>query len=316
MQKSKIKRLVENADGCRCNRFSVVIRSGQTSNCVARMRHFDLLEPKSFQEACQLLEGTEDTHPIGGGTALLILIKQGLVRPKNLINLRKLKGANAVTYDEQTGLRIGALATIHEVESSVIVREHFPVLAAACHEVANIRIRHLATMGGNLAHGDYQSDPPGVLVALGASVELQSTRGIRSMQLEDFLTGLYETALAPGEVLTAATVPAVQGRLFGRYVKFTTGSSEERPCAGITALLRVERDRPVEACLSIGAVQPVPLVIREPNPSMDVILDMASRASQDIDPLEDLRGSAAYKRHVVGVLSRRALEDVWESVVQ
>lgn len=279
------------------------------------MRNFDLLEPKSLEEACELIR-EDDTRLIGGGTALLILIKQGLVRPGKLINLKKLAEAKAITYDAGTGLRIEALATIREVENSTLVREHFPVLADACREVANVRIRHLATLGGNLAHGDYQSDPPGVLMALDARVELRSSTGTRTVRLADFLVGVYETALEPGEMLTAVIVPPVRGRLFGKYVKFTTGSSEERPCAGITALVRVEEERCVEARLAVGAVGPTPLLICEVDPSQEAMLEMAARAARDVDPIEDLRGSADYKRHLAGVLARRALLAVWERAVQ
>ena len=276
------------------------------------MRNFDLLEPKTVTEACRMLDDGEDVRPVSGGTALLILVKQGLLRPRTLINLKKLEGANAITRDEAGAVRIDAMATIHQVETSPVVREHLPVLAAACHQVANIRIRHLATIGGNLAHGDHQSDPPGVLVALDAEVELSGTRDTRAMKLADFLLGTYETALEPGEMVTAVTVPPVRGRLVGDYLKFTTGSSEERPCAGITALVRLEGDRPVEARLAVGAVAARPLLLCETDPTGGALPRMAERASEEIDPIPDLRGSAEYKRHLVRVLGRRALAAAWK----
>ncbi|MCY4487645.1 MAG: xanthine dehydrogenase family protein subunit M [Deltaproteobacteria bacterium] len=276
------------------------------------MRNFDLIEPKTVTEACKMLDVGEDVRPVSGGTALLILVKQGLLRPETLVNLKKLEGVNAITRDGAGAVRIEAMATIHEVETSAVVREHLPVVAAACHQVANIRIRHLATIGGNLAHGDHQSDPPGVLVALDAEVELTGTRGTRAMKLADFLLGTYETALEPGEMVTAVTVPPVRGRLVGDYLKFTTGSSEERPCAGITALVRLEGDRPVEARLAVGAVAARPLLLRETDPTEGVLQRMAERAAEEIDPIPDLRGSAAYKRHLVRVLGRRALAAAWQ----
>jgi len=276
------------------------------------MRNFDLLEPKTVTEACRMLDDGEDVRPVSGGTALLILIKQGLLRPQTLVNLKKLEGANAITRDAAGAVRIEAMATIHEVETSPVVREHLPVLAAACHQVANIRIRHLATIGGNLAHGDHQSDPPGVLVALDAEVELSGTHGSRAMKLADFLLGTYETALEPGEMVTAVTAPPVRGRLVGDYLKFTTGSSEERPCAGITALVRLEDDRPVEARLVVGAVAARPLLLCETDPTEEALQRMAERAAEEIDPIPDLRGSAEYKRHLVRVLGRRALAAAWQ----
>ena len=280
------------------------------------MRNFDLLEPKTITEACRMLDAGEDVRPISGGTALLILVKQGLLRPTALVNLKKLEGNNAITRDTSGSVRVEAMATIHEVETSPVVREHLPVLAQACHQVANIRIRHLATIGGNLAHGDHQSDPPGVLVALDAVVELSGIRGTRSMKLAEFLLGTYETALEDGEMVTAVTVPPVQGRLVGSYLKFTTGSSEERPCAGITALVRLEGDRPVEARLAVGAVASRPLLLCEADPSEAALEELAHRAAREIDPIPDLRGSAAYKRHLVAVLGRRALSAVWKEACQ
>ena len=281
------------------------------------MRNFDLLEPKTITEACRMLDAAgDDVRPISGGTALLILVKQGLLRPTALVNLKKLEGNNAITRDTSGSVRVEAMATIHEVEASPVVREHVPVLAQACHQVANIRIRHLATIGGNLAHGDHQSDPPGVLVALDAAVELTGARGTRTMKLADFLLGTYETALEDGEMVTAVTVPPVEGRLVGDYLKFTTGSSEERPCVGITALVRLEGDRPVEARLAVGAVASRPLLLSEADPSEAALEEMADRAAREIDPIPDLRGSAAYKRHLVAVLGRRALTAVWKEACQ
>src|SRR4051812_9638851 len=134
------------------------------------MRRFEILEPKTIEEACKIVTEEEDAKIVAGGTALLILIKQGLFVPRTLINLKKINGAGEITYNAQDGLRIGGLATIYEVERAAAVREHYPLLAQACHVVANIRIRNMATIGGNLAHADYQSDPPAALVALDASV--------------------------------------------------------------------------------------------------------------------------------------------------
>lgn len=276
------------------------------------MRSFDLLEPRTVAEACRMLAAGADVRPVSGGTALLILVKQGLLRPRTLVNLKKLEGANAIAWDPAAGVRIEAMATIHEVETSPVVRERLPVLAAACHQVANVRIRHLATMGGNLAHGDHQSDPPGVLAALDAEVELSGARGARTMKLADFLVGVYETALEEGEMVTAVTVPPVEGRLAGRYLKFTTGSSEERPCVGVTALVRLAGDRPVEARLAVGAAAARPLLLCRADPSEAALGEMADRAADEIDPIPDLRGSAGYKRHLVRVLGRRVLAEVWK----
>lgn len=220
------------------------------------MRHFELLEPRSLTDACSALAADMDAKPVAGGTALLTIIKQGLLLPKSLVNLKKIRDGAAISFDPHRGMRIGALATINEIEASPAVRSHYPALAEACHVVANIRIRNMATIGGNLAHGDYQSDPPTVLAALDAAVEITSQRGTREMPLSEFQHGSYETALVPGELITAISIPPLPQGFKGTYIKFTTGSSEERPCAGIAALTRMENGTCRELRLAVGAVSP------------------------------------------------------------
>jgi carbon-monoxide dehydrogenase medium subunit len=280
------------------------------------MRRFELVQPTSLKDACLLLHENIEARVIAGGTALLTLIKHGLLAPKTLINLKQIKTASDISYDAKNGLRIGALATIYDIETSPVVRQHYPVLAQACHLVANIRIRNMATIGGNLAHGDYQSDPPTVLVALDAVVELLSHEGMRCVKLSDFLKGSYETTMNAGELVSALIIPTAD-HLRGSYTKFTTGSSEERPCVGIAALASMANGVCGELRLVVGAVSPKPVRLQS-GESMTrgekltpVLIEMiAANASRNVDPIADLRGTVAYKRHLVRVLVRRALSEI------
>ena len=278
------------------------------------MRKFELIEPKSLVEACEVLGDDRNARAIAGGTALLTIIKQGLLLPKLLVNLRKVGDASAITFDPAQGLRIGALATINEIETSATVQRHYPALAEACHVVANIRIRNMATIGGNLAHGDYQSDPPTVLAALNARVELMSAGKIRQLALADFQLGSYETALQPGELLAAVIIPPLPLGMNGHYVKFTTGSSEERPCAGVAALAWIDNGVCKELRLAVGAVSAKPVRIAAETLAngkalrSDLIATIAAEAARTIDPIDDVRRPTDYKRHLVGVLTRRALQ--------
>jgi carbon-monoxide dehydrogenase medium subunit len=280
------------------------------------MRRFELAEPQTLEEACSLLNDDGDAKALAGGTALLTLIKYGIFIPKTLVNLTKIHGMSGIDYDAQCGLRIGALTSIYDVESSPLVRQHYPLLAEACHVVANIRIRNMATLGGNLAHGDHQSDPPTALVALDAGVELIRRKRMRQMKLSEFLLGSYETALEPGELLSAVVVPPPENWR-GTYIKFTSGSSEERPCAGIAALVRMEQGTCRDVRLVVGAVSPRPVrthhaeeFARGKEFTEGVLQMIGAEASRVVDPMDDLRGSASYKRQLVGVLVRRALAAV------
>jgi carbon-monoxide dehydrogenase medium subunit len=287
------------------------------------MRQFDLIEPKTLHEACVALAENGEARVVAGGTALLTVIKQGLLRPSSLVNLKKISDGSTIGFDEKNRLRIGALATINDVETSALVRRHYPALAEACHVVANIRIRHMATLGGNLAHGDYQSDPPSVLAALDAEVELMSAAGRRELPLADFQRGSYETALASGELVSAILIPRASVGMKGIYVKFTTGSSGERPCAGIAAFGRIENGICRELRLAVGAVSARPVRInageeRARNQSLTngLIESIASEAAARVEPIDDVRGPGDYKRHLVGVLARRALLELADGAAE
>jgi aerobic carbon-monoxide dehydrogenase medium subunit len=278
------------------------------------MRHFNIIEPRSIDGACKVLAEDEDAKLIAGGTALLILIKHGLLLPQTLVNLKKINDAAEITFDRTNGLRVGGLASIYDVESAPAVRQYYPLLAKACHVVANIRIRNMATIAGNLAHADSQSDPPAALVALDASVELTKRDGKRSVKLADFLIGSYETALARDEIVTGVLVPPPRANLKGTYLKFTTRSSEDRPCAGVAAWICPANGAAGEARVVVGAVSPTPVVLSASisagqSLTADMIAEISRKAAAAVDPIDDLRGPADYKRQLVQVLVRRALSE-------
>jgi carbon-monoxide dehydrogenase medium subunit len=283
------------------------------------VRRFELIEPDSFTAASAALLERPEAKAIAGGTALLILIKHGVFLPEVLVNLRKVSGMADISWDPGTGLRIGALASIHEVERHPAVREHYPLLAEACHVVANIRIRNLATIGGNLAHGDYQSDPPTALVALDARLELARLDAVREIPVSEFLVGAYENALEPGELVAAVRVPPPGAAWRSSYLKFTTRSSEDRPAVGVAAMARFEGARCAEARVVVGAVTTRPerateaeaLLIGRPAGGLDAatLAQLGRLVSGSIEAMDDIRGSADYKRHVAGVQAERAVAE-------
>lgn len=279
------------------------------------MRPFDLVEPSTLEEAARVLTDDPDTKAIAGGTALVILMKQGVFLPRRLVNLKTVRDASYVEFEAHGGLRLGALTPIFDVESHPLVRQHYPALADAAHKVANIRIRNLATIGGNLAHADYQSDPPTVFAALGATVVTIGPAGERRLPIAEFLTGTYETALRQGELVREIHVPPPEPGLNGVYVKFVTRTAGDRPCAGVAAFARCQGGVVDAVRVFVGAVNPVPvrLVAVEARLRGQRVADVdlhvvAQLASESVDPMGDLRGGEWYKRQVVPVLVRRALE--------
>src|SRR5437588_5667050 len=166
-----------------------------------------LFQPRSLEEAIGVLSANGDeARLVAGGTALTIMLRQGLVRPQALVSLNGVPGLDRI---ERTNgeLRLGALVTHRAVELSEVVRQALPVLAETFGKVANVRVRNAATVGGVLAEADYASDPPAVFVGLGAKIEAYGPNGLRTIPAAEFFRAFYETALEPSEILTSVTVP-------------------------------------------------------------------------------------------------------------
>src|SRR5690606_21145622 len=167
------------------------------------MRDFNYLEPDSVEEASRLLAKLEDEEVrlIAGGTALILTLRQRMLRPEHLVSLAKIDRMRGIDYDATKGLRIGAFSRHADIASSVLVQQHYPVLALMAGQVANPQVRNQGTLGGNLCYGDPSTDPPSCLLALDASVVLGSSRGERVLPLNAFLVDYFETALEPDEIL-------------------------------------------------------------------------------------------------------------------
>jgi aerobic carbon-monoxide dehydrogenase medium subunit len=275
------------------------------------MRAFDLLQPSSVDEAVSLLqERGEDAQLIGGGAMLSILLRQRVVSPKCLVSLLGITDLERIERAED-GLHLGAIATLRAIESSNIVRERVPVLAEAVHLVGNVRVRNVATIGGHLAHADIHLDLPPVLTALGAVVVTRGPAGERRIPIDELFVGYYETALVPGEMIAAIQLPYQPAGLHGAYLKYCTLSPNDWPTVGVAAFLSEDR---ADVRIVAGSVAERPL--RLPEAEALIRAELSSRAiaetgrmyAEAADPVDDVRGSADYKRRVTGVFVRRAIE--------
>jgi aerobic carbon-monoxide dehydrogenase medium subunit len=283
------------------------------------MPNVKLLQPGSLDEAVTLLAAqSEDTKVISGGTALVIMLKNRLIAPAALLSLGRLPELRNIRHEPGVGLRIGALVTIREAELSPLIRDKQPALAETFAKVGNVRVRHAATVGGNLTEADYASDPPCVLVALRAQVKARNAKGEREIPLVNLFKGFYETTLASDEILTELIVPDPEPGTRSAYLKYVSRSSEDRPCAGMAAVLETRADGACkELRLVAGAVAEIPqeLVAVEEQArgcrvSGKMIDDIAQAYADAIEPLSDLRGSAWYRKQIIRVLARRAMQQV------
>ncbi|HET8528439.1 MAG TPA: FAD binding domain-containing protein [Gaiellaceae bacterium] len=258
---------------------------------------FRLHRPASVEEAVQLRAELGDGAALyAGGTELLLALKLGVLEYEHLIDLKRIPALKGIEVRDGA-LRIGAGATHREIETSPLVAEHLPALSTLARHVANVRVRAAGTLAGNLAFAEPHADPAALLVALGATVELVGSDGPRSLPVEEFVLGAYETDLGEDELIEAFVVPLPQLETRATYLKFQV---LERPTVGVAAVAR-NGGAPT---VVVGAVDEKPVRV-EATGEVDAYVDAAREA---VDPVDDLSGSAEYKRHLTGVLVRRALE--------
>jgi carbon-monoxide dehydrogenase medium subunit len=260
------------------------------------------LAPQSLEEALALkAERGDEATVVAGGTFVGILVRQRLLAPTTFLSLRDVPGLAGIEANGE--LRLGAMATHRAVERSPLMRETFPALAATFALVASPRVRNQATVGGVLADADYASDPPSLLLALDAHAVVRSLRGVRTIPIEELIVGFYETSLAPDELIVEVRVPGGPHRAV--YRKFRSRSHEDRPCVGVAACRRNGELRIV-----VGAVADRPQWFPELCDPAAGAAEIGRAYAEAIDPISDVRGSAAYRRHVIAVEVRRALEEL------
>jgi carbon-monoxide dehydrogenase medium subunit len=282
------------------------------------LRPFTLHRPATADEACALLARLgEDASPYAGGTELLLLMKLGLLRPRHLVDVKRIPDFAGIAGGPR--LAIGATVTHRAVERSALVQARWPLVASVARHVANVRVRNVGTVGGNLAFADPHSDLATLFLALDATVELVSPRGRRELALDEFVRGPWETVRALDELLALIRLPPEAASAASAYVKF---GLHERPTLGLAVALGLDparggRGRRVaDARVAIGCVSPRPARARAAEARLrgvavaeieDVAGAVAEAAAASVDPADDLYGSADYKREMVSVFARRAL---------
>ena len=280
------------------------------------MTPFELLEPRSLRKAAALLDADAPAaRPMGGGTALVLMMKMGVLRPDRLVSLRAVEKRYArISARAAGGLRIGALAKLAALERAAVVGREAPVLQAALKTLANVRVRNVATLGGHLAHADPHLDLPPVLIALDASVVTVSGNGDgRTMPLAQLYRGYLETTLARGELIAEVLVPRQRPRR-AAYVKCTTRSADDWPAVGIAVALDMEGSTIRDARIVVSAATDTPTrltraedALRGAAPAEETLRRAGDIAAEEAPLAGDAHGSAAYKRQLLRVHLGRAV---------
>jgi carbon-monoxide dehydrogenase medium subunit len=279
------------------------------------VRRFEYAEPTSLAEACVLLANHEEARPLGGGVALIILMRNQIVSPSLLVNLKTIPGLDAVHWDAQRGLRLGALVRHRVVETAPLIRAHCPVLAETARTVGSLQMRHRGTLGGNLCHADPAEDPPTVLTALDAELTLAGPAGERQLPMEQFVLGYYETAILPGEVLREIRVPPLPARSGAAYVRYAPRGATDMPLLGAAAVVGLDDDGAcVDVRLALGncderplRMGPVETALQGERPDERLIQQACGLIASAINPISDVRGSADYRRRMAPIMAARAL---------
>ena len=279
------------------------------------MTPFDLVEPQSVKEAIGLMEPDDpDVRVIAGGTALMLMMKAGVFRPRRLISMRKFASSLCgITATSSGELRIGAMTTLSALEHSPHVSCHAPVIVRTMRRLSNVRVRNVATIGGALAHADPHMDLPPVLIALGASVRVVGGAGERTIPVEDLLNGYYETVLAKNELIAEVRIPA-PGTARSAYCKVTTGSADDWPALGIAVTLAAGSATVKSARIAVSAATTKATRLTGAETALigstaddGTLKDVADIAAEEADILADGRGSASYKRELLRVYVARAV---------
>ena len=277
------------------------------------LRRFAIHQPQGVSEASELLDHYgEKARLYAGGTELLLAMKHDLLRYEHLVDTKTVPGLNQIDLQDSS-LRIGATVTHRAIERSPLVRDHIPVMAEMAAQVANVRVRATGTLGGNLCFAEPHSDPATLLIGLKARTRVHGRAGEKTVPIDELIVGAYETALGSDELLTAIEIPLPARTQRAAYLKFQV---HERPLLGLALVLNMDdAGRAVrEATVVVGCVSPRPCrsekaeaLLSGPIDKVKAQLTDAAEALADAaDLMDDLEGGADYKRHLIGVLLRRA----------
>ncbi len=282
------------------------------------MKNFEYVRPGTLEEAIHILGSYEGkARVLAGGTDLLVKMKQKEITPDALVDLKGIPGLNAIEYHPHQGMRLGALVSIREIETSPLVREHLPALAEAAQSLGSVQVRHRATLAGNLCNALPSADMAPCLIAMGALLKLVGPQGERCLPVEDLMAGSGKNSLLPGEIVTAVEVPRWPPRTGGAYLKHSILSSVDLAIVSLAGVAVLVPGAKIfqEGKIVMGAVGPKPL--RSPSveeflrgrPADDTVLSEAGElAARDARP----RTSPEYKKEMIKVLTVRAMHQAVE----
>ena len=284
------------------------------------MRDFDYYSPRSLEETLSLLDSRQGAKVLAGGTDLIVQMKEGRMRPLALIDVKGVTELNRLTFLEDGALFIGAAVPLNRIIGYPRVRTVFPMLFEACSLVGSMQLRNRATMGGNICNGAPSADTAPPLLTLSARAIVAGVGGSRPVPMAEFFVGPGKTVVEEKEILVGIEVPPPEAPCGGSYLRHIPRQEMDIAIAGVASLLLFDREDVCrEARIALGAVATTPMrsgraesVLSERPLSEETIEEAAREASEEARPISDVRGSAAYRREIVRVLTKRTIRTAWE----
>jgi carbon-monoxide dehydrogenase medium subunit len=295
-----------------------------TLNTHPTLPEFEYFRPQTLVEASEFLSRYPDeAHPFLGGTDVFVRMRDGFITPRFLVDVKNLNGTNGLHFDPQSGLTLGAAVNMNRVIASPEVQAHYPVLAQACRSVASYQLRTRATIVGNICNASPAGDTIGACLTLDGTLHIHGVNGPRQELLRAFFLGPGKTTLKPGDVVTAIHFPIPPKGCAGMFLKLGRNQLSDLSIVGVTAL-----GHPDSNCksgyrfrLALASVAPVPLVPAEAETYLanhsitpESLHEAACLSADACSPIDDVRGSARYRKHMARNLSEKVLVEIWKNL--
>ena len=274
------------------------------------LKEFEYLKPDSIKEIISILSQFEEKAQIlNGGTDLIVEIRDKIIQPEYLVDIKAIPQLNRITYNKQNKLNIGATVTLNEISNSKIVQTHFPILIKACKAVGSYQVRNRATLVGNICNASPAADTAPPLLVLEAKVNIIGPTEEKIVPIYKFFTGVKKNILKKGEIVTSITIPSIKGEWIGVYLK--QGRKKEVDLATVGVAVVCTRD---EVRIALGAVAPVPVRAFKTEKLLkgktidESLLEKAGKSAlTEVSPISDVRSSQEYRKEIIKVLVRRAI---------
>lgn len=274
------------------------------------LKKFEYLRPDSIKETISILsQHGERARILNGGTDLIVEMRDKIIQPEYLVDIKAIPQLNRITYNKQDGLNIGATVTLNEISNSKVVQTHYPILVKACKTVGSYQVRNRATLVGNICNASPAADTAPPLLVLEAKVNIIGPTGEKIVPINQFFTGVKKNILKKGEIVTSITIPPIKGKWVGVYLK--QGRKKEVDLATVGVAVVCIRD---EVRIALGAVAPVPVrafkteeLLRGKTIDESLLEKAGKSALTEVSPISDIRSSQEYREEIIKVLVRRAI---------